>query len=63
MSSPEELEAAIEQERAERARTERENREVRKLVREVAPLWERIRLRRQQNGFGEDFEIALTRRV
>jgi hypothetical protein len=63
MSTPEELQAAIAKERAERAATERENREVRKLVREVAPLWERIRLRRQQNGFGEDFEIAMTRRV
>lgn len=63
MSTPEEFDAAIARERAERAATEKENREVRRLVREVAPLWERIRLRRQQNGFGEDFEIALTRRV
>ena len=63
MSTPEELEAAIARERAERAMTERENRELRKLVRETTPLWERIKARRQQNGFGEDFEIAMTRRA
>lgn len=50
-------------ERRARANTERENREVRRIVREVTPLWQRIQVRRQQNGFGEDYEIALTRRA
>jgi hypothetical protein len=63
MTTPEDYAAAIAKERRERAATERENREVRQIVREVTPLWERIRARRQQNGFGEDFEIALTRRA
>jgi hypothetical protein len=63
VSTTEELQAAIEHEKARRRESEREIQATKPLLTEAASLWRRIQLRRQQNGFGEDFEIALTRRT
>lgn len=46
-----------------RAETEQQQTQIRQQVAQVAmPLWERIRRRRQVNGFGEDYDLTLTPR-
>ncbi len=62
MSTPEEQQAQLNRDKAQRRQSERDVAKTGALSSEAVSLWERIRLRRQQNGFGEDFEIALTRR-
>lgn len=61
--TPDEQQKEIRQAQAARRRTTREtNQTVARRETELVPLWERIRQRSLQNGFGEDYEIALTRK-
>jgi hypothetical protein len=57
------LDAERRQALAAQAKTEREkNQTVVRRETELVPLWNRIKARSVQNGFGEDYELALTRK-
>lgn len=59
----EDLEVEVRQARAARSKTTREkNQTIIRRETELVPLWERIKARSVQNGFGEDYELALTRK-
>ncbi len=63
VSDQERIEAELAEARAAKAAADRRVLELLELNREMRPVWNRLRRRHRQNSFGEDFELAMTRRV